>query len=142
MEPEPTDNIVIIYITPEELAEFPEELPQENNICYSLEKKKKMRNAKTPPRILSLLKLHVSPPQQLVKSRQRNSSSRHKHHRCSWISHSRLQKRQSHIASETTSSTERESPFITQPCSLSTWRQATTLEEHHNTKVEHQPETL
>ncbi len=61
MEPEPTDDIVIIHATPEELAEFPEEVSQENKICFSLEKKKKTRNAQTPPRIPSLLKLHVSP---------------------------------------------------------------------------------
>ncbi len=70
MEPEPTDDIVIIDITPEELAEFPEELPKANTNYYSLEKKRKTKNAKIPPRIPSLLKLHMSPPQQqLVRSR-------------------------------------------------------------------------
>ena len=44
MEPEPTDDIVIIHITPEELVEFPKEIPQENKICFSPEKKKKTRN--------------------------------------------------------------------------------------------------
>ena len=136
MEPEPTDDIVIIHSTPEEFAEFPKEVSQENKICFSPEKKKKMRNDQTPPRIPSLLMLHVSPCWWLVKSRQSNPPSRDEYRRCSRPHNSRIQKRQRCIASETTSSTERKSLFKTQPCSLSTWRQATALEEHHNTTVE------